>query len=132
MSRRDSRDLARILTEKAAGDAAVLAKLVDDTDVPDDVLGFHAQQAAEKYVKAVLAAREVEFERTHNLAYLLGLLEDGSVGKPPNAEELPELTPWATDFRYESASGRALDRPGALALVRAVRKWAEERLGRSE
>ncbi|HEX5527332.1 MAG TPA: HEPN domain-containing protein [Solirubrobacterales bacterium] len=57
--------------EKAAGDEIVLRRLSDDDDVPDDVLGFHAQQAVEKMMKAVLALNGVTFERTHNLMYLL-------------------------------------------------------------
>jgi len=50
-------------TEKA------LRGLIDDDDIPDDVLGFHAQQAVEKILKAVLAANDLGYERTHNIAY---------------------------------------------------------------
>ncbi len=50
-------DLARMLRRKAASDEIVFRRLVDDPDIPDDVLGFHLQQAVEKLVKAVLAGR---------------------------------------------------------------------------
>lgn len=32
---------------------------------------FHFQQAAEKYLKALVVAYDLEFEKTHNLTYLL-------------------------------------------------------------
>ena len=51
----DERELASLLVRKAEGDEAILDRLLDDPDVPDDVLGFHAQQAIEKRLKAVLA-----------------------------------------------------------------------------
>lgn len=38
---------------KAASDEAILSKLLGDSEVPDDVLGFHAQQAVGKLLKAV-------------------------------------------------------------------------------
>lgn len=40
-------------------------------------LCFNAQQAAEKAIKAVLIARNIEFPYVHDLARLLSLLEDG-------------------------------------------------------
>lgn len=39
-----------------------------------DMIAFHCQQATEKYIKAILLFFEIEFERTHNLIYLLELL----------------------------------------------------------
>lgn len=44
---------------KAAGDEIVLVRLIEDGDVPDDVLGFDAQQAVEKMIKAVLVHNDV-------------------------------------------------------------------------
>jgi hypothetical protein len=37
-----------VLLRKAKQDELVLERLLDDCDVDDDTLGFHAQQAAEK------------------------------------------------------------------------------------
>jgi HEPN domain-containing protein len=44
--------------------------------IPDyfDTIAFHCQQATEKYLKSILAHHEIEFQRTHNLVYLLDLL----------------------------------------------------------
>lgn len=39
-----------------------------------DPVGFHAQQAAEKFIKAVLVRHQIEFPKTHDLARLRKLL----------------------------------------------------------
>lgn len=39
-----------------------------------DTIAFHCQQATEKYLKATLVYYAVDFQRTHNLVYLLDLL----------------------------------------------------------
>lgn len=46
---------ARLLLRKAAQDRAVLEKLIDDPVIEATTLGYHAQQAAEKLLKALLA-----------------------------------------------------------------------------
>ncbi|MEK7765894.1 MAG: HEPN domain-containing protein, partial [bacterium] len=46
-------------------------------DCPLDTVCFHAQQCAEKYLKALLTHRSVDFPRTHHLEILAGLLPDG-------------------------------------------------------
>lgn len=129
MPKRDRKDLARLLSTKAASDESILEKLLGDAEVPDDVLGFHAQQAVEKRIKSVLAHLDIPYERTHNIIYLLTLLEDRGAAPPPNAEELHALTPWATEFRYEDVLGRSIDREGVRELIRAVRRWAEQEMG---
>ena len=50
-------DRATVLFRKAAQDELVLERLLTDADVDDDTLGFHAQQAAEKRLKALLLSR---------------------------------------------------------------------------
>jgi HEPN domain-containing protein len=39
-----------------------------------DIIAFHCQQATEKYLKAILVHFNIEFQRSHNLIYLLDLL----------------------------------------------------------
>ncbi|MCL4484647.1 MAG: HEPN domain-containing protein [Bacteroidetes bacterium] len=44
--------------------------------IPDyfDTIAFHCQQATEKYLKSILEYYGIEFQRSHNLVYLLDLL----------------------------------------------------------
>ncbi len=124
MSPRDRRDLARALLERAAGDEALVRRVLDDSEIPDAIIGFHAQQAAEKLIKAVLAARGVAFARTHALGYLIGLVESHGIDAPPSLGGADVLSPWAVDFRYETESEPALDRRAALDLIEELRRWA--------
>jgi HEPN domain-containing protein len=59
--------LAKLLLEKAEQDRYVVDRLLEDSSAPDEVVGFHAQQAVEKLMKAVLAHRSVEYQWTHQL-----------------------------------------------------------------
>ena len=46
--------------------------------LPDyfDTIAFHCQQAVEKYIKAVLVFYNIDFQKSHDLVYLLELLSD--------------------------------------------------------
>lgn len=59
---------------------------------------FHAQQAVEKFLKAFLVHKNIDFPRTHDVDMLLSLC------KPMNAVafdiELKELTEFGVDVRY--------------------------------
>lgn len=67
LSRLEGRDLAKVLARKAEGDARVARKLAPDPDIDDEAVGFHAQQAVEKWLKAVMALRGLEEARIHDL-----------------------------------------------------------------
>jgi len=45
-------DRPEVLLRKAKQDELAVEKLLDDGDIEDDLLGFHAQQAAEKKLPA--------------------------------------------------------------------------------
>lgn len=66
-----------------------------------DAACFHAQQAAEKYLKAYLIHAGVTFPFTHNLAKLLELCTgaDPSFGSLTSVVE--PLTPYAVELRYD-------------------------------
>ena len=129
MPKRDGRALARVIATNAERDAVAVEKMAPDPELADEVVGLHAQQAAEKYLKAVLAHRGITYRRVHSITYLLGMLEDHDVPAPPRAPELETLTPWAPQARYDhDTEDTALDREAAVELVGAVREWADAEL----
>ncbi len=71
----EPRDVPAGLLESAREDAAA-ARLIADAEVPDRIVGFHAQQAIEMFLKAVLAMRGVGYERTHDIERLTSLVSD--------------------------------------------------------
>lgn len=123
-----SNEHAEVLLRKAREDEFALEKLIGDPASPDDIIGFHAQQAVEKTLKAALALHGVRFPFIHDLKTLVDLLGKSKIPFPRELEEVRRLTPFATEFRYDylpAEPRRALDRPWALELVRRVRAWAE-------
>ena len=104
----------------------MLERLLGDRDVDDDTLGFHAQQAAEKLLKAALAARALDYPRTHNLGALIELLSKAGVVLPAELADIDRLTPFGTVFRYDEVLPQAgQDRSRWLGWVRALRTFVE-------
>jgi HEPN domain-containing protein len=61
----DPADLPRLLLGLARDDEFAARSLLPVEGVADSILGFHAQQAVEKSLKAALAYRGVEFPYAH-------------------------------------------------------------------
>jgi len=66
-------DLARELLGLARDDRVAAEAMLEIGTISDSIVGFHAQQAVEKALKAALAARALEFPFTHDLAVLVDL-----------------------------------------------------------
>jgi HEPN domain-containing protein len=126
--RRDASDLAALFSRKARSDEIALEKLTDDPDVPDDVVGFHAQQALEKMLKAALAHVGAEPPRIHDLGELIALLGDVGLSQPSSVDEARALVPWAVEFRYDDILDEELDRAAAREVVTEMRTWLDELL----
>lgn len=115
-----------LLIDSASQDVAACKLLADSPGIGDAIVGFHAQQAIEKSLKAVLSARMIEFRRTHDLISLLDLLQDNGVLAPPEADWLDELNPYAVEARYGTIGPGGLDRTRALRAAEHVLQWARE------
>lgn len=121
-------DLARLHLALADRDIKAFQILASAAGVADASAGFHAQQAAEKCLKAVLIYHGIEFRKTHDLAELLDLLTDNRRPLPPYSESLDELNPYAVEFRYGLVEPQKLDRAKAEKMLAAVRAWAEAQI----
>jgi len=120
----EPRDVAAGLLESAREEAAT-ARLLADAEVPDRIVGFHAQQAVEMFLKAVLALRGVSYERTHDIERLSSLVSSGGLEPLARIDELAQLTPWAVERRYgDPFDPEPLDREWAMKLVRSTEDWA--------
>lgn len=85
---------------------------------------FHAQQAVEKMLKAVLCVNLVAFKRTHDLSELAGRLSDCGVAPPLDTETLLRLTPYAVEFRYDDQVISLITAEEAQRAVVACLLWA--------
>ena len=118
------RDLALRFLQLANRDIGTLIVLARAEEVDDEPIGFHAQQAVEKCLKAALAMHRVAFRKTHDLSELLDLMDEHGVPKPPFADSLDELNPYGVLLRYEWGDSAPLDRPQVQEIATTVRDWA--------
>lgn len=105
---------------KAARDHATAGRELAVTDSPNlDAVCFHAQQAVEKLMKALLIHRAIVPPRTHDLVELSRLLASASPDWSWPVEDLRFLTRASVEFRYPGDSAD-LDE-ATQAFERAVR-----------
>ncbi|CAN5859303.1 hypothetical protein BH20GEM1_BH20GEM1_00820 [soil metagenome] len=112
-------DHARLLLGMARKDLRALGAMLDGDAFAEEIFGFHAQQAAEKSIKAWLTLIGRSYPRTHDLGALLELLAVPRENVPGEAWELVELTDFAVQLRYESFEydDEPLDRPSVVRQV---------------
>jgi HEPN domain-containing protein len=96
------REEALKFLELAEQDRVAFRILAASTESSLAVVGFHAQQAVEKALKAVLIDRGVEFRRTHDLQTLADTLaSDLGLQLPVPEAQLRRLIPFAVEARYQ-------------------------------
>ncbi len=89
---------------------------------------FHAQQCAEKYLKALLVARGAPFPKTHDLAALSDLCFKVGVIIPVEQDALQRLAAYAIQVRYPGDDPTPDEARAALQTARAVRRFARQLL----
>lgn len=113
----------RELTERWLRDAQ------DDLNAAEELKGsgspariscFHAQQAAEKAIKAAFVIQQADFPYTHDLVQLADALPPEWTVSASSAD-LADLSRWAVEFRYPMpAEVPTGDSNRALATARSV------------
>ena len=122
--------LTREWVEKAEGDFATASRELRARKSPNyDAACFHAQQCAEKYLKARLQEADIAFSRTHNLPALLDMLLPVEPLWATLRPDLQALSAFAVDFRYPGESADKEEAREALKFCRIVRKQIRISLG---
>ncbi|MEJ2746854.1 MAG: HEPN domain-containing protein [Anaerolineae bacterium] len=114
---------------KAEGDYATAERELRVVDRPNyDAVCFHAQQTAEKYLKAFLQENGVAFPKTHSLIELLELClplnDELEVLRP----DLIRLGRYAVRFRYPGETASKTEAQSAYETVMNVRAVLRARL----
>lgn len=65
-----------------------------------DTLAFHCQQAVEKYIKCLLEKNSITYKRSHDLRYLLDLLNDVIPIDNELYENIIKLNAFGVEIRY--------------------------------
>jgi HEPN domain-containing protein len=106
---------------KAEEDWKVAHKLAGETPPPRDVVCFHCQQAAEKYLKALLQENGLVVPKTHDLVGVLNLLLPGDASLVPLRRMSRSLTQYAVDYRYPGMIASTRQMKAALRHVDRIR-----------
>jgi HEPN domain-containing protein len=118
-------DLAVAMLTKAQGDARAMTILAGTQDTPNWIVGFHAQQAIEKALKAVLLAKGLDAPKIHDLEDLSRRVTEGGTALPVHPDVIASFTPWAAAGRYpDLLIEEQLDEDEAARVVASVLDWA--------
>jgi HEPN domain-containing protein len=121
-------EVAGLLLRRAESDLRACQLLAGDSDMDDDVVGFHAHQAVEKAIKVALVLHGIDFPKTHDLDFLLARAEGHGLAVPDPIEDAEWLTPWAAQLRYDEGAA-PLDRSAAIEAGASAVDWARSLLG---
>ncbi len=107
--------LTREWVEKAEGDFATAGREMRARKAPNyDAVCFHAQQCAEKYLKALLQEADIPFGKTHHLIALLESLLPLKSSWETIRPQLERLNGFAVYVRYP---GESADKATALEAL---------------
>lgn len=119
--KRSTADLVRAWLVKAEKDVIVATEMLTRGGPFTDVVCFHAQQCAEKALKACLVWHGIDFPKTHVLEDLLDLLSQRDARLEHLGEALRSLTPFAVETRYPEMTQPSLEEAeAALGVARRV------------
>lgn len=123
------KELAKEWVKKAEEDYKAAKILLGASEFPPSVVGFHAQQCTEKYLKAFLANHGKKFPRTHDLVKL----NSSCIEIDPDFENIVDslhiLNPFSVGFRYPGVEANAEESREAMEHAERVRKFIRRKLG---
>ena len=93
-----------------------------------ETVGFLCQQCIEKALKAVLVNLEIPVPMVHEAGILVAKLPSHLT--PPQGYDLSQLSPFATQLRYEEGKVelRLEDVKGIMVVSEQVLKWAKQQI----
>ncbi len=96
----ESDKLVELWIQKAEHDLGTAILIFNN--IPDyyDTLGFHCQQAVEKFLKAYLTKNSIKFKPRHNLSYLLDLISQYEIIDENMYNKTDKLEQYAVELRY--------------------------------
>ena len=117
------RGLVRQWLDKAAADFDASEQLSAQGGRFREIVAFHCQQAVEKYLKALLVQRQVEFPKTHDIAKLLDRVATVNADIAESLRDADVLTPFGVEARYPSDAPEVLQggEIEAIGMARLVR-----------
>lgn len=100
----DLSETSRILLKKAEEDATAVREFAGNSEIADGIIGFHAQQAVEKWLKAITSASGTRHSTIHDIDRLIEIVEVSGIEVPLDRDRLAVLTQYAVPLRYDGAA----------------------------
>lgn len=96
-----------------------------------DTLAFHCQQATEKYIKCLLEMHSIRFKRSHDLRYLLDLLDEVISIDKGFYESIMKLNAFGVEIRYPEIKIELTtkDREEAIQIAKDFRGFLQLHIG---
>jgi len=110
------RGLVQEWLDKSREDLGVADYLLRERSPYLNAIGFHAQQAAEKVLKALLVRHQVEFPKAHNLGELLDLVAQVAPALATTLRSATTLNPYGVEVRYPGDLPHMTDEDAAHAV----------------
>ncbi len=115
--------------QKAEDDFIVAQKMFRARKQPVfDAVCFHAQQCAEKYLKAYLQEHGRDIPKLHKLLELLKLCKEVDTSLEILLTDLKELERFSVDVRYPGVSADKDEAKIAFKAVQVVREFLRQQL----
>jgi len=98
----DKNDLIKEWIKKAENDLLSVENNLNSKSIPTDTVCFHCQQAVEKQLKAYCVRLDIVFEKSHDLIYLLDIINKKTNGSMDDEIYLKceKLNEYSTTTRY--------------------------------
>ena len=90
---------------------------------------FHAQQCAEKYMKALLVSKTAAFPMTHDLLLLNNLCSNAGIFIEVDPKLLNTLSDYAVRTRYPGEGPTLADSREAIEIAKLIRSFSRNFLG---
>jgi len=127
--KKNKEDIVNSWVKKADRDLEVAKRELELTDPLTDIIYFHAQQAAEKYMKAYLIWLDIEFQKTHDVEDLVVV---ASKKDPPILklkDSGAELSAFAVEARYpEFEEPSLIDTKNAVEVAKKFKKFIKKKI----
>lgn len=115
---------------KAEGDYLTAGRELRARKSPNyDAVCFHAQQCAEKYLKAILQNSKKHIPKTHNLIELMILCEELDGGFELLRADLVTMERFSVRVRYPGESAEKEEAKSAFSAAGVVRTFVRQKLG---
>jgi HEPN domain-containing protein len=121
--------VTREWVEKAEGDYRTAEREILAQPPNYDAAVFHAQQCAEKYLKARLIEAGISFPKTHDLIAILMMIAPVDPAWEGLRPRLDALTSLGIEVRYPGTSADVEDAREAIETARTLRTLVRSSLG---